>query len=205
MAIHSTDNDNGNSFEYRLREVSNEEIINILRFREHFQPHAVREAIKEALKRGIISSIEDLDKDEFKSQPIPQKSLFPINALQSQNVTILKSLCRIIYVSSVIPLIFGILQIIDHKFISGIITLLFTFAIIFCTYKLEKERKTFYSQLLLFINVPTIGYLLYFLFTQGIPKKMDIFAALVVILVILYATLYLHKLNTHINKNSERQ
>jgi hypothetical protein len=204
MTIQSTDNDHGNSFEYRLREVSDEEIINILRFRKHFQPHAVREAIKEAIKRGIISSVEDLEKDNFKPQPLPPKSLFPVSAVQSQNITVLKSLCRIIYGVSIIPIIFGILQIMNHKLIPAVIALLFGLLIIFITYKLDKEKKTIYSQILLFVNIPSIGYAFYTLFANGKPAKMDIFAAAVIIVVILYATLYLHKLNTHINKNSGR-
>jgi hypothetical protein len=205
MAIQSTDNDNGNSFEYRLREVSDEEIINILRFREHFQPHAAREAIKEAIKRGIISSVDDLEKDEFKPQPIPSRSLFPINASQNQNISVLRSLCRIIYVSSLIPIVFGIIQLTGQKFIPGIITMLFGLAIILLTYRLEKDRKPAYSQILLFVNIPSIGYALYYLFNNNIPKKMDIFAALIIIVVILYTTLYLHKLTNRINKNSEKQ
>jgi hypothetical protein len=201
MTIHSTDNDDGNSFEYRLKEVSNEEIINILRFREHFQPHAVREAIKEAMRRGIISSIEDLDKDEFKSQPLPSRSLFHISATESQNISVFKSLCRIIYIFSCIPIIYGILQITHHYYISASIAILIGLAIIFLTYKLEKERKTLYSQVQLFINIPTIGYVLYYIFSQDKVKTMDIFTGIIIIVIILYSTLYLHKLNLHFNRN----
>ena len=35
MTIQSKNNDNGNSFEYRLKEVSDDEIIHILKLREH--------------------------------------------------------------------------------------------------------------------------------------------------------------------------
>jgi hypothetical protein len=204
MTIDSTDNDQVNSFEYRLKEVSDEEIINILKFREHFQPHAVKAAIKEAMKREIISSLDDLDNDKFKSQPLPPKSLFPLSTNEGQNNAIFKSLCRITYGFSIIPIVYGALEIANQHLVPAIIAILAGLIVIISTYKLEKTKNTIFSQILIFLNLPSIGYATYHLISLGRPTIMDIFTSLVIVLVILYTTLYLHKLNTNFNKNKGR-
>jgi hypothetical protein len=201
MTIDSTDNDEGNSFEYRLKEVSDEEIVSILRYRDHYQPHAVKAAIREALKRGIIESLEDLEKEEFTPQAIP-RSLFPISSVESQNVSIFRSLCRICYGFGIIPSVYGIFQIINHRLTLGIIALAIGISIIFITFKLEKERKQFLSQLLLFFNVPAVCYAIYRLSSSEFFSKMDMVVAIVLIIILLYTTLYIYKMTVRFNRNS---
>jgi hypothetical protein len=201
MTIDSTDNNKGNSFEYRLKEVSDEEIVSILRNREHYQPQAVKAAIREAIKRGIIESIEDLEKDEFKPQSIP-KSIFPISMVKSQNEAIFKSLCRICYFFGGIPIVMGFFQIANHHLTIGIFALAFGISMVYLTYKLEKERKPFLSQLMLFLNIPAIGFAIYRLNSLESLLKMDVFVIAVTIIVLLYTTLYIYKLILHSNRNS---
>jgi hypothetical protein len=201
MTIDSTDNNEGNSFEYRLKEVSDEEIVSILRYRDHYQPQAVKAAVREALKRGIIKSLDDLENDEFKSQPIPPKNLFPISSVETQNLSIFKSLCRICYIFGLILSIFAVFQIVDHHLTMGVIALTIGISLILVTFRLEKEKKLFLSQLLLVFNFPAIGYAIYRLSSVGNPSTMDIIAASVIILVLLYTTLYIYKLTIRFNRN----
>lgn len=201
MTIDSTDNNEGNSFEYRLKEVSDEEIVLILRYRDHYQPQAVKAAVREALKRGIIESLADLEKDEFKSQPIPSKSLFPISAVEAQNVSLFKSLCRICYVFGIIPTIFGIFEVVNHRLPTGLIALIISISIIYITYKLEREKKLFLSQLLLAFNIPAIIYAIYRILSIDKPSTMDVVVMAVVIIVLLYTTLYIYKLTMRFNQN----
>jgi len=202
MTIESTDNDKGNSFEYRLKEVSDEEIVSILRYRNHFQPQAVKDAIKEALKRGIISSIDDLELDEFKPQSIPAKSLFPISSIEGQNIAIFKSLSRICYGFGIIPFIFGILEIANKRVTIGFFSLIIGISIVYITFNLEKERKRILSQLLLSLNVPAIIYAIYRITSTQNLSRIDIAAIFLIILILLYITFYIHKLTVHFNRNS---
>jgi hypothetical protein len=201
MTTDSTDNNEGNSFEYRLKEVSDEEIVSILRYREHYQPQAVKAAIREALKRGIISSLDELENEEFKSQPIPSKRLFPVSPVENQNISIFKSLCRLCYGFGIIPIIYGIFQIIKNHITMGIIALVVGLLVVFLTSKLEKEKKISLSQLLLFLNIPAIGFAVFRLSSIGNPSIMDFVVTVVVILILLYTTFYIHKLTLHFNKN----
>jgi hypothetical protein len=199
MAIDSTDKNEGNSFEYRLKELSDEEIVSILRFRDHYQPQAQRDAIKEALRRGIISSIDDLNNEEFKQQPIPSKSIFPVSMVEAQNQSVFKSLCRICYAYGIFPLIFGILKIIENRLILGIVALALGISILYVTYMIDKEKKLFLSQLLLALNVPAIGFAIYQLATTH-PSAMDVFVIILIISILLYTTLYINKLILRFNR-----
>lgn len=196
------DNDNGNSFEYRLREVSDEEIISILSYRDHFQPSAVKAAIKEALKRGIINSVDDLNDPKFQPQELPARSLFPLATSEAQNIGVFKSLCRIFYGFGLLPIIYAILNISKNPF-NAIAAFLAGAIIIFIANRLEKTMKPFFANMILAINVPAIGFAIYTLTLSGNPTTMDGVAISIVILVLLYTTFYANKLTSHFNKNME--
>jgi hypothetical protein len=188
------------SFEYRLKEVSNEEIISILRYRKHFQPHAVKSAIKEAMKRGIITSVDDLKKDEFKPVELPPRSLFPLSANNQQNLALFKSLCRVFYGFGLLPVILGAFRISEGQILYGAAYILIGLLVIFITHQLSKHKKVFLSQVLLALNIPAMGYAIFKLTATGNPSTMDMVAAIIIILVLLYTTLYLNKLTSHFNK-----
>ena len=201
MAIDSTDKD-GKSFEYRLKEVSDEEIITILRFREHYQQHVVKEAIKEALLRGIISSIEDLEKDEFKPQQLPAKSLFPISYSESQNLDLFKSISRILYLFSAMPVAYGIYISTQHQFLIGSFSFLIGLIAIFVVWKVAKTKKIFFAQVLLLFNIPAIIFTFYSLSKSDDLSRMSIFTTILFIITLLYCSIYILKLTTYLNKNN---
>ncbi|MFA9390646.1 MAG: hypothetical protein ACERKD_12610 [Prolixibacteraceae bacterium] len=199
MNTDSEDKNSGNSFEYRLREVSDDEIISILRFREHFQKPAVKAAIKEALKRGIIQSLDDLNGENFQPQALAPRSLFPIGLSELQNVGIFKSLCRIFYGYGLLPIIYGVMQLTRHFSFGAIAAILTGIIVIYFSYQLEKTRKPFYSNLILGLNLPAMGFAIYYLTSTGNPSTMDAVAIGIVLLVMLYTTFYANKLASHFN------
>ena len=203
MSNDSQDKNNGNSFEYRLREVSNEEIISILRFRDHFQKHAVKAAIKEALKRGIIQSIDDLNNEEFQPQALPPRSLFPIGLSEPQNIGIFKSLCRIFYGFGILPIIYGVFNFRKNFSWGLVVAMLIGIIVIYVANRLEKTQKPFYSNIILALNLPAMGFGIYYLTSTGNPSTMDAVAIAIVIIVMLYTTFYANKLASHFNKKNQ--
>ncbi len=204
MKKDSNSNDQGKSFEYRLKEMSDEEIIIILKFREHYQPQAVKDAIKEALKRGIISSIEDLDKDEFKPQALPAKSLFPIGYTEAQNIAIFKSLCRTFYIIGILPLIFSYFLFRDKMIIQAITSVIISLSVLFIIFKIEKTKLIWLTQLIMILNIPAIIFAIYTITNSTDFTKLDYAAIIIIVLVLLYISLYLNKITTHINKSVSR-
>ena len=194
-----------NSYEYKLREVSNEQIISILQYRNHFQPLAVEAAINEALKRNIISSVNDLNKKAFQPQPVRFRSLFPIGTSNAHTFAIFKSLCRIFYGFGLLPAIFSLVQFTNHKIYSGLIALVFASSVFYIVNRLEKTLKPIYSTLIMGLNIPAIAYAFYYLASKGIPSIMDAFAISIVIIVLLYTTSYLNKLTIYFNKGNNKE
>ncbi|MBN2807042.1 MAG: hypothetical protein JXR22_10325 [Prolixibacteraceae bacterium] len=194
MNIDSDDKNNGNSFEYRLREVSDEEIITILKYREHYQPHAVKAAIREALKRGIIESVDELNSERFQSQEPSPRSIFPLSPYENQNMAIFKSLCRIFYGVGIIPVLFGIVQLTRHVNAGAIGALLTGIIFIFVAYRLERTQKVVFANFILAFNLPASGFAFYYLSSKGASSTMDLVAIIIVLVVLLYISLYAYKL-----------
>ncbi len=205
MTKQSTKKENGNSFEYKLGEVSDEEIISILRYKEHFQKKAVKAAVKEALYRGIIKSVNDLEKKEFQPQPLQPKTIFPLGTSDAYTFGIFKSLCRISYGFGLLPIVYATFQFLRHHYVNGITASLAGIAIIFIVYKLEKTLSRQYSNYLLLLNIPAVIIAVLHLQSLRAPTIMDGFAISIVIAVIVYVTLYLRKLTRYFNmRNNEK-
>lgn len=201
MSQESSNDNNNNSFEYRLRKMNNEELISILKFRDQFQKHAVKAAIKEALNRGIINSIDDLNSAAFSPEPIPPKSLFPIGMSFAQNLGIFKSLCRIFYIFGMLPIIFGIFQLRSGATLIPILAIFSGVLIFIVVNRFEKTRKPVFVNLILAFNIPAIFIGFFYFKSLQNPARMDTVSIVIVILVILYTTLYASKLASHLNKS----
>jgi hypothetical protein len=197
------DNDQDNSFEYRLKEVSDEEIISILRYREHFNPQAVKAAVKEALKRGLIESVDDLNKPDFSPLPIPPRSIFPIGANRTYTFAIFKSLCRIYYGFALIPFIYGIFSIVGGTVFIGLAAIIAAIGVMFVINRLEKKVELFWANTLVFVNLPAIAWGTFYLSFKSNLAIMDIFSVAVVVIVLLYSSIYLRKLTNFLNGETD--
>ena len=80
-------------FRKDIPEYSDEQLIAILKLRDHYQPEAAKLAVNEALKRGIINSEQDLLAEEYRCEPI-KFSLFPEIKKKINRVKIRKSIAR---------------------------------------------------------------------------------------------------------------
>ena len=190
---------NNESFEYKLKEVSDDEIISILRYREHFKQQAVKDAIREAFKRGIISDIEDLNKPEFMPKELQPRSLFPLGATKPYTFAIFKSLCRIFYGFALIPFLFGVFHLVSHNFIEGTLAIAVGVIVIYIVNRLEKKLLQVYVNILLFLNIPAVVIGFFFLKYRESSSVMDIFSIIVVLLILLYTSIYLKKLTNYFN------
>jgi hypothetical protein len=203
MSSELNENYEGNSFEYRLKEVSDDEIISILRYRSQFQAKAVSAAIKEALKRGIISSVEELDDEAFKPQELPPRSLFPLGNNYKQNLAILKSLCRVFYGFGIVPVIYAYFQFSQNHLPLAVFSLLVGILVIFLANRLEKTLHPMFALALLGMNAPAIGFAIYKLNALGAPNSMDIFASVIMLMVLMYTTIYASKLVAFMQKETK--
>lgn len=204
MTIETDDKNNGNSFEYRLREVSDEEILSILKYREHFQASAFKAAIKEALKRGLIESVDELNTDKFSPMDPPAKSLFPVGTYPQQNLAIFKSLCRIFYGVGLIPVLYGAVKLASGFSTGALAALLTGILFIYLAFRLEKTLKVLFANLILAFNLPAIAFAIYFLTSKGSTVTMDLVAVTIVLIVLLYISLYARKISIKFEQNERK-
>lgn len=197
-------NRKGISFEEQFLDISDQEIVNILKMRKHYQPEAAQAAINEALKRGIIHSEDDLLGEEFRPQGLGRSSVFPIGNTEAQNRAILNSLCRIMYGIALIPLIMTYYQFDNGKMVGAALHLAAAFAVVAVTYRLNRTKRSFLAHLLLAFNVPVMGYAIYLLSEKGIPTTMDAVATVVVLLTILYTTISMNLVTAKLQRNIEQ-
>jgi hypothetical protein len=193
-----------NSFEDKYKEISDEEIVSILKYREHFQPKAFQAALKIAIERGLINSTEDLAREEFAPHKLPPRSIFPLGTSKAYTFAIFKSLCRIFYGIGLLPLVFGVFKIVGRDYYNGALSLLIAAILFFIANRLEKTLNPLFAKIILFINIPVAASAVFFLFSREQNSKMDTFAVAVIVMVLLYVSLYLYKLSKHLSKTSKK-
>ncbi|GET26183.1 hypothetical protein [Prolixibacter sp. NT017] len=94
-------------FTEKMAGLSDHDLIIALRKRSDYHPKAAKAAIAEAIQRGIIESEDDLESEEFKPIPFKRLGLFVRAESQKQARGILSSLILILYVFSLIPFLYG--------------------------------------------------------------------------------------------------
>lgn len=121
-------------FAEKMAELSEHELLVALRKRNNYHPKAAKAAINEGIKRGMIKSEADLEKEEFKPIPFKRFGLFVRTESQKQAKGILSSLILILYVFSLIPFLYGGVDIASGDYlmaakgaILGAITLYFAY------------------------------------------------------------------------------
>jgi len=97
----------------RIGSLGDTELIELLKLRDSYQPEAVDFAIQEALRRQIIQSEADLQSAGFQPEHRYQKSIFPHLNPDNQFQKVFNSFMRILYLTAVAPLVFGVLNLLD--------------------------------------------------------------------------------------------
>lgn len=106
MTKNSNVNIDSINFEEKYAGLTDLELTNILKKRNHYRDEAVKAAIKEGIKRGIIHSEQDLFGEKFKVEPL-RFTLFPAIVNTAIREKTLKSMSRSLIIVGAIPTLFG--------------------------------------------------------------------------------------------------
>ena len=189
-------------FTEQIPEYSDQEIMAILKRRDHYQPEAARLAIVEALNRGLINSEDDLLAIEYRVKPL-KKSLFPKIENESHRKKISRSISRGLLIAGIIPIIFGILKINEGRQIEG--GLIVASGIIWMIFSTQTIRNVNLKILRLFFVLLIIAavYLVKVFIQLKSIIFMDIFIVAAIYCLTIYGLLYLIKLHQKENTTLE--
>lgn len=171
---------------------SDEKLIEVLKLRDHYQPEAAKLAIREALKRGIIHSEQDLFSEEYRCEEI-QFSLFPKIRNDRNRIKIRRSIARSLVIFSVLPVVYGLIEMKTRDSWEGAAILLFGLLWLFCSAQLVKAFHKIFVSCLMAGTVLVILYIVYRLVAAGQFIFMDFFLVIVLAGLIFYGLLFLLK------------
>ena len=171
---------------------SDEQLKEVLKLRDHYQPEAAQLAIQEALKRGIINSEQDLFSEEFRCEEI-QFSLFPKIKRDRNRLKIRRSIARSLVICSVLPVVFGLIEMKTGDRWEGAAILLFGLLWLFCSAQLIKVFHVLFIRSLMTGTILGASYIFYRLISSQTYIFMDFFLVLVLAGLIFYGLIFMLK------------
>ncbi|WP_346854090.1 hypothetical protein [uncultured Draconibacterium sp.] len=181
-------------FRNDIPKYSDEQIIDILKKRDHYQPEAAKLAIEEAIKREIIHSEQDLFSEEFRVEEL-NRSMFPKIEDDSLRNRIRKSIARSLVISGLIPTVYGLVQFNAGQKLSGAHLILFGLLWIFISAQLIKAYKKVFVLILLVGLIVAVGFVSAQLILSANSKFMDFFISAVLFLLVGYGVVFLKKVS----------
>lgn len=175
----------------RFEQYPDDQLLEILKNHKNYQDQAVEVVIEIALKRKLIHSRQDLFSLEFNQITSSPKKIFPLLD-HKQTSKVLKSLFRIIYLITVIPLIFTVLNVVEGNFLQFILWGCGTLAWIVVARITEKKRI---AGLIFFLVALFFSFHIIYFFAHRYsfkPGIMDLIVYLVPVVVFIYLLGYLY-------------
>ncbi|QGY46818.1 hypothetical protein GM418_25120 [Maribellus comscasis] len=181
-------------FVAQIPEYSDEEILEILKKRNHYQPDAARLAINEALKRNLINTEDDLLQMEYRVKPL-KKSFFPEIDDDTQKKKISRSISRGLFIAGIIPLIFGLIKINEGQQTEGGIVIVVGILWMALAAQTIREVKPGTLRLFLIFLVIAAVYIFRIFLKLKSFIFMDLFIVATIYGLTIYGLLYLMKLH----------
>ena len=184
---------NNHDFQEIFNKHTDEQILEILKKREHYQPKAVDVAVKEAISRKLIHSEQDLFSPEFSPEPLKRKLIPEIHREKNKN-RIRKSLGRSLLIAGVLPLIFGFVRYNSGQLFEGIGILVFGLTWMFLSAQIIRKGSKSVIHLLLGIAFASLIYVGYLFADSKSVIFMDMFIAAALYLLVFYGLFFVRKL-----------
>ena len=180
-------------FKEIINKHTDEQILEILKKREHYQPKAVDMAVREAIDRKLIHSEQDLFSPEFSPEQLKRKLIPDINRKKNKK-RIRKSLGRSLLIAGVLPLIFGFVRYNAGQLFEGIILLTFGLTWMFLSAQIIRKGSKPIIHLLIGITFVSMMYVGYLFAGSKSLIFMDVFITAVLYLLVFYGLFFVRKL-----------
>ena len=181
-------------FYVRYTQYSDLQIKDILKNHKDYQEAAVTAAIKIAIERELIHSDQDLMAPEYQTKTVRKPTAFPVISDTFHYRKITKSIFRILFLVSLIPIIFGIIKYSERQLPMTYLSIGIGLSWLGLTYALMKTRKL----VIIFIQILCI-LPLSVIFGMRLTKYeifpfTDMLVLIIITVLVIYFLLYLRKL-----------
>ena len=193
MSEKSTGKERKSDFKTLIPEYSDEEILDILKKRNYYQPEAADLAIKEAIKRELIYSEQDLVAEKFRVKPM-RYSLFPSIEKENQKERIRKSIARVLFIAGVLPTVWGFVRFFGSVKLEGSILISFGFLWIFLSSRLFRKAEPLTVRGLFILLALSVIYIVKILNGPGSIVFMDVFILIFIYALVIYGLVFLMKI-----------
>ena len=180
-------------FEKTYRELSDEQLVDVLRKRKYYQNVAVGVAIEEALKRGLIQSENDLYEPEFEVEPLKPR-LFPKIENDRNRLKIRKSVARGLFIAGILPIIWGFVRFNAGFGAEGILLVVFGLTWMAFSAWLIRRFSTKAVFILFALEILSMFYAGKLLIFSSQIIFLDVFIVVVLYLFIIYGLLFIRRL-----------
>ena len=177
-------------FTEKMAALSDHDLIVALRKRNDYHPRAVKAAVNEAIRRNIINSEADLEREEFTPIPFKRFGLFVRPENKEQAKGILSSLILIMYVFSLIPFLYGGVDIATGNYLMAAISFVAGAVTLFFAYRTSKTEEPADALKLIFISTLAALFSIYHFRLQLINwGYMEILVVAVIVLLVLFTSI----------------
>jgi len=176
-----------------MQQHSDEELINVLKQRKHYQYEAARQAVKEAIRRGLISTEAELQENRFSETP-DKFSLFP--KIESQNVRnkVWRSITRSMIIVGLLPLIWAAVNRYNISDTGLVAMVIYGLVWIIIAFRLMQTQNLKMAYGLLILLIPAVVYYVRLMWFKSSFELIQIVVPLVLIGFIFYGVGFLRKL-----------
>lgn len=186
----SNDNEFWDRLKVRMTEYRDEEIMDILRKINLYEPPARKLALEEAIRRKLIHSEQDLFAPDFAPKKL-KFSLFPSSEKRETVTRTIRSLSRALLLAGVIPVIFGILKFQVAKYGEGSALMLTGLVWISAAWMVYTRQDHRYWSPLWIITLLSAAYVARILILLKGLRTMDYVVPAILFLVVFYCLFYL--------------
>ena len=171
---------------------TDEELVSVLKRRSQYRKEAVDFAISEAIRRGIIFSEQDLFDEKF-SEEKHGFSWLPVPHTKDARGRVKKSILRSLFISGLIPLVYGAFQMYRGVDFPSEAAIAFGFIWILLVILLYREPKNWIFVVLGGLDITGGAFIIYRLISIN-PSFFDFFAVIVLVLMVLYSLAFYNRL-----------
>lgn len=193
MPVNSNSTEQKTDFIETMAELSNEQLIEVLKKRNLYQEAAAKQAVREAIERGIIHSEEDLHGPEFREKKL-KRQLFPEIENEKVRNKVRRSIARGLFLAGLLPAILGVVRLTGGSQAEGILLLVFSAIWLAASAWMFRMFSRIALTVLATMSALSFVYALKQLVTPPGYSVMDKFIVVMLFLLIAYGLAYINRL-----------